>query len=169
MKIEFTLNAKPLQIEASSDRTLLTIIREDLGLTGTKCGCDTGDCGVCSVIMDDKLVKSCLVPASTLQGRRVTTIEGIHDRQGGLSDLQEALLRHGAIQCGYCIPGMVLASEALLRRNPNPTRDEIRYGISHVLCRCIGYQQIIDAVEETAAQRQNALQDREPKKFVGAL
>jgi carbon-monoxide dehydrogenase small subunit len=133
---------------------LLVIIREDLGLTGTKCGCDTGDCGVCSVLLDDRLVKACLIPANQLPGRAVTTIEGIHDGEGGLNDLQKAFLRHGAVQCGYCIPGMVLAGEALLRRNPTPSRERSALGF-RVLCRCIGYQQIIDAIEETAYQRRS--------------
>jgi carbon-monoxide dehydrogenase small subunit len=163
MKIEFTLNEKPVQLEVAPERNLMVILREDLGLIGAKCGCDTGDCGVCSVLLDDKLVKSCLVSAGQLPGRVVTTIEGIHDGEGGLSDLQLAFLRHGAVQCGYCIPGMVLAGEALLRRSPAPSRDEIRAGISRVLCRCIGYQQIIDAIEETAFHRRGLLHDRGQK------
>ncbi len=154
MDIEFILNEKPVKIEAPADRTLLNVLRDDLGLTGTKCGCDTGDCGACSVLLDDKLAKSCLLKIADIQGRKVTTIEGIHGEDGGISDLQELFLQNGAVQCGYCIPAMVLAGEALLRHNPTPDRDEIRNGISHVLCRCIGYQQIIDAVEQTAHQRQ---------------
>jgi carbon-monoxide dehydrogenase small subunit len=157
MKVEFILNGKPAQVETAASRSLLQLVREDLGLTGTKCGCDTGDCGVCTVLVDGSLTKSCLVAAAQLSGRSVTTIEGIRSESGGPNDLQQAFLRHGAIQCGYCIPAMVLAGEALLRRNPAPTRAEIRTGINSVLCRCIGYQQIVDAIEETAKQRQGLL------------
>ena len=153
MKTEFTLNGKPTTVEAPESMSLLSLLREQLGLTGTKCGCDTGDCGVCAILFDGKLVYSCLVTVSRLEGHQVTTIEGIQSPDGELSDLQEAFLRHGAVQCGYCIPSMILAGESLLRQNPDPTRGEIREGISRVLCRCTGYQQIIDAIEETAHQR----------------
>lgn len=153
MKTEFTLNGKPTTVEAPESMSLLSLLREQLGLTGTKCGCDTGDCGVCAILFDGKLVYSCLVTVSRLEGHQVTTIEGMQSLDGELSDLQEAFLRHGAVQCGYCIPSMILAGEALLRQNPAPTRSEIREGISRVLCRCTGYQQIIDAIEETAHQR----------------
>ena len=158
MKLEFTLNGKLTHIDAPEDLTLVALLRDHLGLTGTKYGCDSGDCGVCAVLLDGALVNSCLTPVSKLEGRQVVTIEGIHNEQGGLSDLQEAFLRHGAIQCGYCIPAMVLAGEALLRHNPAPNRNEIRQGISGVLCRCTGYQQIVDAIGETAASRQSARQ-----------
>ncbi len=158
MKIDFGLNGKPIQVEAPDGLTLLSLLRETLGLTGTKCGCDTGDCGVCAVLIDGKLVNSCLVPVSDLAGRQVVTIEGLHNPEGGLSDLQEAFLRHGAVQCGFCIPSMILAGEALLIQNPAPTRDEIREGISTVLCRCTGYQQVIEAIEDTARQRADILQ-----------
>lgn len=154
MKISFKLNEKPIDMEIAPEQSLLDLLRNDLHLTGTKCGCDTGDCGACSVLLNDALVKSCQISASRLEGHRVTTIEGIGDGAGGLSDLQKSFLDHGAIQCGFCIPAMVMAGEALLRRNPAPSREEIRGGISNVLCRCTGYQQIIDAIEDTAHQRQ---------------
>jgi aerobic-type carbon monoxide dehydrogenase small subunit (CoxS/CutS family) len=157
MKTEFTLNGKPITVEAPESLSLLRLLREQLGLTGTKCGCDSGDCGVCATLFDGKLVYSCLVNVSRLEGHQVTTIEGMQSPDGELSDLQEAFLRHGAVQCGYCIPSMILAGEALLRQKPYPTRSEIREGISSVLCRCTGYQQIIDAIEETAHQRQGKL------------
>jgi aerobic carbon-monoxide dehydrogenase small subunit len=153
MKINFILNGKDTHVEAPGNFPLLNLLRDTLGLTGTKCGCDTGNCGVCAVILDGKLINSCMVLASTLEGRQVITIEGIHNPDGGLSDLQESFLKHGAVQCGFCTPAMVLAGEAILRTNPNPKRDEIRAGISNVLCRCTGYQQIIDAIEDTAHQR----------------
>lgn len=153
MDVEFTLNGKLVRVETPLERTLLHLLRNDLGLTGTKCGCDSGNCGVCSVLVDGKLIESCLISASSLGGKQVITIEGIQEANGDLSDIQQAFLRHGAVQCGYCTPAMVLAGEALLRANPTPNRDEIRNGISRVLCRCTGYQQIIDAIEETAQQR----------------
>jgi carbon-monoxide dehydrogenase small subunit len=165
MSIEFLLNGKSTRIETTNNANLLGLLREDLGLTGTKCGCDTGDCGVCAILLDGKLVYSCLVPVSRLEGHQVITIEGIHNPAGGLSDMQEAFLRHGAVQCGYCIPAMILAGEALLRKNPDPKRSEIREGISGVLCRCTGYQQIIDAIEETARARQTASQNKQVMKL----
>jgi aerobic-type carbon monoxide dehydrogenase small subunit (CoxS/CutS family) len=153
MKTEFLLNGKPTKVDAPGSMSLLKLLREQLGLTGTKCGCDTGDCGVCAILLDGKLVNSCLIPVSQLEGHQVITIEGMQTPDGGLTDLQESFLRNGAVQCGYCIPSMILAGEALLLQNPNPTRGEIREGISSVLCRCTGYQQIIDAIEETAHLR----------------
>lgn len=154
MKIRFTLNDRPTEVEAEAGRSALTLLRDDLRLTGTKVGCDTLDCGVCAVLYDDRLVKACSLTAADLDGHRVVTIEGIHGPAGGLSDLQEAFLDHGAVQCGYCIPAMILAGEALLRRNPAPSRDDIRRGLATVLCRCTGYQQIIDAIADTARRRQ---------------
>ncbi|HDQ34900.1 MAG TPA: (2Fe-2S)-binding protein, partial [Chloroflexi bacterium] len=118
-----------------------------------KRGCDTGVCGACSVLVDDKLTRSCRTPVAKIAGRTVTTIEGIHSPDGELSDLQAAFLEFGAVQCGFCIPGMVLAAEALLRQNPTPTRVEIRRAIQGNLCRCTGYQQIVDAIEATARRR----------------
>lgn len=168
-KIEFILNGKPTRVEAPGSLSLLRLLREQLGLTGTKCGCDTGDCGVCAIIFDGKLVNSCLVPVSGLEGHQVTTIEGLQSPNGGLSDLQEAFLGHGAVQCGFCIPSMILAGETLLRQNPAPRRDEIREGISSVLCRCTGYQQVIDAIEETAHLRQANLQNRSEKSMESDL
>jgi aerobic-type carbon monoxide dehydrogenase small subunit (CoxS/CutS family) len=153
MKVEFFLNGKMTRVETDVAQNLLRMLREQLGLTGTKCGCDTGDCGACGVLLDDKLVYSCLVSAADLAGHQVTTIEGLQSADGNLSDLQQAFLNHGAVQCGFCIPAMILAGEALLRQNLAPTRDEIRTAISHVLCRCTGYQQIIDAIGETAQLR----------------
>ncbi|MEI7845191.1 MAG: (2Fe-2S)-binding protein [Chloroflexota bacterium] len=154
MKISFFLNGAIVEVEAPSDSSLLSVIRDELNLTGTKEGCAVGECGACSVILDGRLVNSCLVLASQVIGRRVTTIEGIHAPDGGPSDLQQAFIDHGAVQCGYCIPGMVLAGEALLSSNPNPNRKDIRRAIAGNLCRCTGYQQIVDAIQVTAASRQ---------------
>ncbi len=156
MKIEFTLNHQNVSIEAPADTTLLKLLRDDLGMTGTKEGCDVGECGACSVLLDGQLVNSCLTLAAQVSGREVVTIEGVRGPDGGPNDLQQAFIEAGAVQCGYCIPAMVLAGEALLTRHPNPTRAEIREGISGNLCRCTGYQQIIDAIEMTAGRRQEA-------------
>ena len=154
MNLEFTLNGEPVTLSSiPEDAVLIDVLRDVLGLTGTKRGCDTGVCGACSVLVDDKLTKSCRTPAATIAGRDVTTIEGIHAPDGGLSDLQQAFLDAGAVQCGYCTPGMVMAAEALLWANPDPTREEIRRAMNPNLCRCTGYQQIIDAVEAAANQR----------------
>jgi carbon-monoxide dehydrogenase small subunit len=154
MKIEFTLNGKPTEVEAPAGVTLLHLLREHLGLTGSKPGCEVGECGACSVILDGRVVNSCQLLAPQVQGREVTTIEGIGAPGGGPSDLQLAFLEFGAVQCGYCTPGMVMAAAAFLAHQPNPTRAEIREAISGNLCRCTGYQQIVDAIEATAARRQ---------------
>ena len=136
---------------------LLNVIRDVLGLTGTKSGCEIGECGACSILLDNKLVKSCLVPAKKAAGKKIITIEGLSNENNKPNDLQRAFLEHGATQCGFCTPGMILAGEALLFENPNPTREEIRQGISENLCRCTGYQQIIDAIEATAQSRQKEM------------
>ncbi len=154
--IEFTLNGQPTACSVASETTLLSLLRDQLGLTGTKEGCETGHCGACMVLLDDQLVKACRTLASSVAGRCVITIEGIHAPDGGPGDLQQALLRHGATQCGYCIPAMILAGEALLRSNINPSQAEIKQAINPVLCRCTGYQQIVDAIEEVAHSRARA-------------
>ena len=156
--ITFRLNEKQYCIETTPETSLLSLIRETIGLTGTKKGCEAGDCGACSVLLDGHLVKSCQIPAVKVDGRSVVTIEGIQGAEGGredakLSDLQQAFLKHGATQCGYCTPAMVLAGEAILRKNSTPSRAEIKKAISPVLCRCTGYQQIVDAIENTAIKR----------------
>jgi carbon-monoxide dehydrogenase small subunit len=153
MKIAFTLNGSPVSVIAPADTTLLSLLRDHLDLTGTKCGCSIGECGACSVLLDDRLVNSCLVLAPQVIGRGVTTIEGIRAPDGGPNDLQQAFIDHGAVQCGFCTPGMVLAGEALLASNPHPTRMQIRQAIAGNLCRCTGYQQIVDAIQATAASR----------------
>jgi carbon-monoxide dehydrogenase small subunit len=156
MLIEFTLNHKPVAVEAPPDITLLTLLRDYLNLTGVKEGCSVGECGACSVIMDGRLVNSCLVLAPQVGGSEVITIEGIHAADGGPNDMQENFITHGAVQCGICIPGMVVAGEALLMQTLNPTRTEIRTALAGNLCRCTGYQQIVDAIEATAMQRRSA-------------
>lgn len=153
MHLEFTLNGQPVSVEIAPELKLVHLLRDVLGLTGTKVGCEIGVCGACSVLLDGALVKSCTLPAQRVAGRNVLTIEGIHAPDGGPNDLQQAFLEHGATQCGYCTPGMVLAGEALLLHNPQPTREEIRRAIAGNLCRCTGYQQIVDAIEATAQLR----------------
>jgi carbon-monoxide dehydrogenase small subunit len=153
MKIAFTLNGSPVEIEAPASITLLHLLREHLGLTGPKPGCEIGECGACSVILDGRVINACQLLAPQAHGREVITIEGIHGPDGGPNDLQQAFLEFGAVQCGYCTPGMVVAAEAFLARHPSPSRDEIRAAISGNLCRCTGYQQIVDAIEATSARR----------------
>jgi carbon-monoxide dehydrogenase small subunit len=153
MLIEFTLNHQPVAIHAPPDITLLVLLRDHLGLTGTKEGCEIGECGTCSVILDGRLINSCLLLAPQVAGREVITIEGIRGADGAPNDMQENFIDYGAVQCGFCIPGMVLAGEALLMGNPHPTRMEIREAISGNLCRCTGYQQIVDAIEVTIKER----------------
>jgi carbon-monoxide dehydrogenase small subunit len=154
MNLELTVNGRRVKAEAPADISLLHFLRDHLQLTGTKEGCGVGECGACSVLLDGRLVNSCLVLAAQANGRDVVTIEGIHAPDGGPNDLQQAFIEYGAVQCGFCIPGMVLAGEALLGSNPHPTRREIREGIAGNLCRCTGYQQIVDAIEATAVKRQ---------------
>lgn len=152
--VEFTLNGSIVQCEVEEKTTLLRLLRENFGLTGTKEGCGSGTCGMCSVLLNDRLVKSCQIQAVRAQGCSIITIEGVSGQDDRLTDLQEAFIRHGAVQCGYCTPAMVLAGEALLKHNPLPSRKEVRRAIDSVLCRCTGYQQIIDAIQETAYLRQ---------------
>lgn len=156
MKISFTLNGSPVSVEAPADASLLSVLRDNLGITGTKQGCDIGECGACSVLLDGRLVNSCLTLAAQAGGRSVVTIEGIHAADGGPNDLQQAFIDYGAVQCGYCIPGMVLAGEALLVQTLDPSRQDIREAIAGNLCRCTGYQQIVDAIQATAAMRKEA-------------
>lgn len=159
MQLTFSLNDKTIVVDpANKNMMLVNMLRDVLDFTGTKRGCETGVCGMCSVLLDHKLIRSCKTPISKVIGHNVTTIEGLANPDGTLNDLQQAFLIHGAVQCGYCTPAMVLAGEALLHKKPNPTRAEIRQAIRSVLCRCTGYQQIVDAIEYTAQQRQS----REP-------
>jgi aerobic carbon-monoxide dehydrogenase small subunit len=156
MKIELVLNGENICVEAPADLSLLKLLRDTLGLTGTKCGCEIGECGACSVIVNGRLVNACLVLAAQAGGSSVITIEGLHAPDGGPNDLQQAFIDCGAVQCGYCTPGMLLAGEALLMKNHHPSRAEIREGIAGNLCRCTGYQQIIDAIQATAVRRKEA-------------
>ncbi|WP_138159161.1 (2Fe-2S)-binding protein [Peptoniphilus catoniae] len=150
MITNFTVNNSPISIDVPADRRLIDILREDLNLTGTKESCAEGECGACSVIMDGKAVHSCLTLAAELEGKNIITIEGL-EKDGELDSLQKNFVEEGAIQCGYCSPGMIISAKALLMENPKPTREEIKVSIAGNICRCSGYQQIIKAIEKTAA------------------
>ncbi|WP_312279658.1 2Fe-2S iron-sulfur cluster-binding protein [Oscillibacter sp.] len=151
MKLEFTVNGKNASLEVPPDRRLLDILREDLGLTGTKEGCGEGECGACTVLLDRRAVHSCLTVATQLSGKEVVTIEGLSDCSE-MSDLQRAFVEETAVQCGYCTTGMVMSARALLYENPNPTEEEIRVALAGNICRCSGYTQIIRAVKRAAAE-----------------
>lgn len=143
--IHITVNHKPFDLAVAPNRTLLEVVRETLGLTGTKAGCLVGDCGACTVLVDGKPVNACLMLAVQADGKQVTTIEGVETPQG-LHPLQTAFVDKGAIQCGYCSPGMILSAKSLLDRNPRADEAEIRKAISGNLCRCTGYQKIVEAI-----------------------
>lgn len=152
-EITFTLNNEEVTVLVDVRKSLLEMLREEFALMGTKEGCGVGECGACTVIVDDQTVDSCIYLATWVAGRTVTTIEGIMQADGTLADIQAAYVEAGAVQCGFCIPGMVLSSENLLQHNPQPSRAEIRRGLSGNMCRCTGYQKIVDAVEVTAHRR----------------
>lgn len=149
MKITFRLNGRPVELEIPPWETVLTILREQLGLMGTKEGCGIGECGACTVLVDGLAVDSCLMPAPQLDGRTVETIEGLSDGST-LHHIQEAFVAKGAVQCGFCTPGMILSVKALLNKNPSPERQRIIEALSGNLCRCTGYVQIIEAAELAA-------------------
>lgn len=144
-EVSLTVNGQRYQLEVEANRTLLQVLREDLDFTGVKCACERGDCGLCTVLIDGEPTKSCLVLAVEADGREVTTIEGL-TKEGELTRVQRAFIENGATQCGYCTPAFILAAEALLKRNPNPTEEEAKEAIGGILCRCTGYRQIIDAI-----------------------
>lgn len=149
--VNMSINGDPEEFLCDPRETLLDVLRNQLNLTGTKEGCGTGDCGSCSVILDGDVVCSCLVLAAEVENREVETIEGLADGEK-LHPLQEKFLEHAALQCGICTPGILVASKVLLERNPNPTETEVRYWLAGNLCRCTGYDKIIRAVLDTAAE-----------------
>ncbi len=149
IKIALVVNQEPVQLTVSPIATLLDVLRNDLELTGTKYGCGEGECGACSVLLNGKVVNSCLVPAVECEGAEVLTIEGLNSK-GPLHPIQRAFVDHGAIQCGFCTPGMIMAAYALLQANPSPNEDEIKRGLEGNLCRCTGYRKILDAVRSLA-------------------
>ncbi len=147
--VQLTINDKEYDIAVQANETLVDVLRYQLGLTGTKKGCGQGDCGSCTVIMDGNTVNSCLVLAVQANGSRITTIEGLESDEG-LHPVQKAFIEHGAIQCGFCSSGMILSAKNLLDKNPKPTEGEIRSALSGNLCRCTGYQKIVEAVQSIA-------------------
>lgn len=149
MKLTFTVNGKEKTLDVEPTKRLLDIIRDDLDLKGTKEGCGEGECGTCSVIMNGTVVCSCLVPAVKIDGADITTIEGLGSKEKP-HPLQTAFMEEGAVQCGFCTPGMIMAAEDLLRHEPNPSRDDIHRALSGNLCRCTGYEKIFRAVEKAA-------------------
>jgi aerobic-type carbon monoxide dehydrogenase small subunit (CoxS/CutS family) len=149
--LAMTVNGRSVTVEINADELLVDVLRDRLGLIGTKVGCNEGECGACTVIMDGNPVLSCLIPALRAQGRQITTIEGLSDGET-LHPLQQAFVEHGAVQCGYCIPGFIMSAKALSGVNPHPTRDEIKEAIAGNLCRCTGYVKITEAIEAVADQ-----------------
>ena len=150
VKVQLKVNGLAYETEVEPRRTLLELIREDLELTGTKEGCGLGECGTCTVLVDGKPIKSCITLAVQANGREVTTIEGLEKPDGTLHPLQQAFIDHGAIQCGFCTPGMILSAKALLDEKPRPTELEVRQAIAGNLCRCTGYQKIVEAILSVA-------------------
>ncbi|MFI5315022.1 MAG: (2Fe-2S)-binding protein [Myxococcota bacterium] len=151
LHVTTTVNGEPMEFLCAPEQNLLDVLREELHLTGTKEGCATGDCGACSVVLDGRLVCSCLVLAAEASGRRIETIEGVA-HGAVLHPLQKKFLEHAALQCGICTPGFIVAAKALLERNPDPSEEETRYWLAGNLCRCTGYDKIIRAVLDTAAE-----------------
>ena len=150
-KIKFVLNHQEVEVEANPTLRLLDVLRNDFDLIGTKEGCGEGECGACAILLNNRLINSCLVPLGSAHNKEILTIEGLSEsRQGKM--LLEAYSKEGAVQCGYCTPGMMMASHALLQNNPNPTDQEIRIGLSGNLCRCTGYNMIIKAVQRASKE-----------------
>ncbi len=148
--VHANINGEDTEFHCEPQQSLLEVLRDTLGLTGAKQGCNNGNCGACSVILDGVLVNSCLVLAAEIEGKSVITIEGITPREG-LSLLQQKFIEHTALQCGICTPGFIVAAHALLSQNPNPTEEQVRRWLAGNLCRCTGYEPIIDAVLDAAA------------------
>ena len=156
MIVDFILNGKNVSVDVEADEVLVDTLREKLMLTGTKKGCGTGDCGTCTVLLDGEAVRSCILLTAMVEGRKVTTIEGVGSVDN-LHPVQQAFIDASAVQCGFCTPGMVLTSIALLDKNPDPTEEEIRTALSGNLCRCTGYEKIVKAVRlasERMAQKE---------------
>lgn len=151
MLLTFTVNGKPVEVEIEPNELLVDTLRNRLGLTGTKVGCGDGDCGACTVIIDGKTATSCITLAASVEGKHVQTIEAAETDED-LQTIQQEYLDAGAVQCGFCIPGMVLSTKTLLEQTPHPTEEEIRKGISGNLCRCTGYSKIVGAIENSATK-----------------
>jgi aerobic carbon-monoxide dehydrogenase small subunit len=153
--VSTTINGDKMDFVCSPEESLLDVLRNRVGLTGAKEGCGTGDCGSCSVILDGQLVCSCLVLGAEMDGKSLETIEGLANGEK-LHPLQQQFIDHAALQCGVCTPGFLMAAKALLRKNPDPTEEEIRYGLAGNLCRCTGYDKIVRAVQAAAAEMRSA-------------
>jgi len=151
VELSFKLNGQDTSIQVSPDTLLVDLLRDTLGLTGTKVGCRAGECGVCTILLDGVAVNACLLPALKVSGRSVATIEGLADGEGRLDVIQESFMNEGAVQCGFCTPGMIMNAKELLDKQPAPTEADIKNAISGVLCRCTGYNKIVEAVK-TASQ-----------------
>src|SRR5213075_1526963 len=164
--IAFTVNGESAEVAFAPHKTLLEVLREDLGLTGTKHGCELGECGTCAVLVDDKPVLSCLVLGLACAGHRVKTVEGMAGG-GTLHPLQDAFAELGAAQCGYCTPAFLLAAQALLAGNPRPGREDIKHALSGNLCRCTGYIKIYEAVELDAARMRGERAEPAPESVYG--
>lgn len=147
IQITTIINNKKFKLTIPPNQTLLDLLRDELGLTGTKRGCEVGECGACTVLINGEAVNSCLVLAPQIDGKEVLTVEGLAEN-GDLHPLQKSFMKHDAVHCGYCTPGMLMSAKQLVDENPNPTEEEIRTAISGNLCRCSGYVQIVDAIEE---------------------
>ncbi len=153
--VSFELNGDPVEVLCESEQTVLDVLRDEMQLIGTKEGCATGDCGACSVTVDDRLVCSCLMLGVEANGKKIATIEGMADGEK-LHPLQQKFLEHAALQCGICTPGFLVAAKSLLERNPDPTETEVRYWLAGNLCRCTGYDKIVRAVMDAAAEMRGA-------------
>jgi carbon-monoxide dehydrogenase small subunit len=150
--VDVTINGERHELALEPYRSLLDVLRNEVGLTGTKKGCDVGDCGACTVLLDGKPVNSCLVLGVEAGGCDVVTIEGIQPGPDRLHPLQESFMKHGGAQCGFCTPGLIVMAKALLDENPNPTEDEIRFGIAGNICRCTGYTKVVEAIQAAARE-----------------
>jgi carbon-monoxide dehydrogenase small subunit len=150
--IRVTINQEAYELSPAPYRSLLDVLRNEAGLTGTKKGCDVGDCGACTVILDGKPVCSCLVLAVEIDGCEITTIEGVQISPDRLHPIQDNMMKYGGAQCGFCTPGIIMMAKALLDENPDPTEDEIRFGIAGNICRCTGYTKIVEAIRAAARE-----------------
>ena len=153
--VSFELNGDPVEVLCESEQTVLDVLRDEMQLIGTKEGCSTGDCGACSVTVDDRLVCSCLMLGVEANGKKINTIEGMAEGEN-LHPLQQKFLEHAALQCGICTPGVLVAAKSLLERNPDPTETEVRYWLAGNLCRCTGYDKIVRAVMDAASEMRGA-------------
>ena len=157
-EIQFTCNGNPVRMNIEDHWTLLHLLREEMGLTGTKEGCGSGECGACTVIVDGAAVNACIYPAVEVNGRQITTVEGLAAADGTLHPLQKAFVEHGGIQCGFCTPGMLLSAKALLDENPVADEEDIKTALAGNICRCTGYLQIFDSVKAVSGCREKAVE-----------